>query len=336
MGIVTVSVDEANKLEALKQKANAEYASGDFQRATNSYNKILEINPNDYYAIYRIGICDAYECPFSEIELCQVLNYCFRALNVVQEIEISVDEKNSFLKDMSIDLYDFSEILLNNVKSYYTLEAKERTSVIAKMMFDMMNTAKDICDFICDNICQELYWNNEDIINCYIKTKKLSVSINEQLLVDIKYADSYVESALGPMYQYQTYFLVDTAKIETREHIKTEKDLLKYAERIKIRNSLAKEYIDGNNNIYTDITLLETEIEQLKSQIVKYEEDIFKEKQIVSNNKMALFGANAKLKRQAQNKISNLEAKISSIKKELVVKENKLKLLSEVEQSLNI
>ena len=66
--IQTVKIDNTKNIENYKRIADTSFEAGNYQDAYNYYSKILEENFDNWYAIYKRGLCSAWQSNLSVVE----------------------------------------------------------------------------------------------------------------------------------------------------------------------------------------------------------------------------------------------------------------------------
>jgi len=147
--IQTVKIDNTKNIENYKRIADTSFDAGNYADAYNYYSKILEENFDNWYAIYRRGLCSAWQSNLANPRINELLSVITNALQILTKSEANF---KSLLKE---PIEGVSEELLNELS-----EGASAVSLAKNMM------AKDICVF--SNSFYTLSYNHfKEFINLY-------------------------------------------------------------------------------------------------------------------------------------------------------------------------
>lgn len=294
MGVVTVAVENAGNVDTLRAKADGEYEQGDYSRARETYSELLKIRPKDSYALYRTGISDAYDATYQDFSVQQILNYCFRALEAKEDS----DNTDNLEIDMASDLLELVLVIHASAKSIGAELPENRTSIDAEVYFGHLGNARDICEFIATSICPESTWKQIAYLNFYTEILPIWIAIDKDRQGRFKYADSYTQYDYGRDYHYGYIGPND----EAREAVRLEIELLE--DEVKVAEFCQKMLSNSNGDYTKGKAQAEQDLQNKKQQLSNLENKIAGLKKTIDENKFALFGSKAKLKKESENEYS--------------------------------
>ena len=102
------------------------YDDKDYGKAQDNYKQALAINPDDWKATYREGICTARESNLASFNLDKAVISSKNALKILEEMKISDEELAKHKVQMAHDLIglciDFFNFAFNHYSEFWTLE----------------------------------------------------------------------------------------------------------------------------------------------------------------------------------------------------------------------
>lgn len=95
----TVTIDRSSENENLKILAKRYYDNGEFEKADDYYDRLIEADPHDWEAVYYGGLASAYRSSFGNLRLSEAVIGAENALNLVDD-----DEKEEKIEEFRKDL----------------------------------------------------------------------------------------------------------------------------------------------------------------------------------------------------------------------------------------
>lgn len=326
----TVKVDNTANAEKYRKMADDAYAAGNYEEASNTYNKLLEILPGDHKALFRKGLCLLNVSKLNDIKADEMIRYANLAVKAFEETNPTVENIAQHRSEMAKELLMATNMVhtaaISFIRDNWKLQSNHSVywnaeiCSIAIAEYGKCLLEKDEYLLYEDNLSLYQHFCNDIANNC------------SSLCQRREYVDSIVDGGiLGPMECKGKVWLNDSiANNYRRSATKAREDSTKAQNRISKLKAEAKERarlaaLKANpkelaeriasfdkrlNQLTENETVLTNAIQALLTKL--------KEQQAIYDKyRIKLFGEGAKLKKEALGKISN-------IKNELSLKQNEL------------
>lgn len=100
----TVKVDNTANAEKYRKMADDAYAAGNYEEASNTYNKLLEILPGDHKALFRKGLCLLNVSKLNDIKADEMIRYANLAVKAFEETNPTVENIAQHRSEMAKEL----------------------------------------------------------------------------------------------------------------------------------------------------------------------------------------------------------------------------------------
>lgn len=122
-----VKINESSKYENYKKLASRAFKDKLYEDAEEYYNKILEINPDDWEAIYKKGLCSSWQSNLAEFKVQETVKSSKNALNSIinlpEQGNIDLDEvKSQMASDINILVVAFAQMAIKHYNEYWKLQ----------------------------------------------------------------------------------------------------------------------------------------------------------------------------------------------------------------------
>jgi len=95
----TVKVDTSSEAENLKKLAKRHYDDGEYEKAYDYYGRIIELNPDDWEAIYYRGLASAFQSTFTNIRINEAIIGAKNAIKLMKNENLD-EKKEEFRTDL--------------------------------------------------------------------------------------------------------------------------------------------------------------------------------------------------------------------------------------------
>ena len=219
-GTVDVKIDTSDKKKNYEKLAERSFNDELYDQAYDYYNKLLELDSDNWEYVYKKGLCAAWQSTLANFRVDETIKACKNAFNIIDINKIKIDNKEEIC-------YQMAEQINKVAVAFCTLSQNHYSE-----FWELESAAPDYWDQLQQCISSEEYAINliKDYIDKDAKYKDLYISILKNLIVyyveicaNRKYKKGYGE--YGPIYGWIWY------KNELREPILTNYD--KYVRELK-------------------------------------------------------------------------------------------------------
>lgn len=309
MGVVTVSVDQNDKKDSLMKKANTEFDAADFSKALESYNKVLEIDPEEPVALCRAALADAISSSIVELySHDKIIEYYVRADTSLSSDNYPDYPYEETTKMLSQELVRYILVLGNFIHDQYLAPRGSLTSVEAGAMNGAISLFNDLTSYVKYGYCVD-YWPETEVVEDLISVQRAEITVWQDRLKPLWFAD-FVDQYGNPT--NENYYAISdkNAKKQIEEQIVIMKKELQANEEF-LEASASLDSYEGDMDAYYQE--LKEKTEKAEQELKKINDDIAKKDFIISQSKGALFGEKAKAKKQAEQERRELFGKKSRI-----------------------
>ena len=309
MGVVTVSVDQNDKKDTLMKKADREYESADFDRALESYNKVLEIDPEEPVALFRSAVCDAVTSTI--VDVCNhdnIVEYYVRADETLASGDYPDYPYEEAIKMLSDEYIKYIIVLGDYIHSQYDAPYGSLTSTIVDGVFNSKAMLLDLINFIKYGYCDDP--SSSERLSDLLTVQEAELQLWEDQLRPIQYADFIYDNGVPDV---QTFRVGRDKQQMANEQISILRKEIRETKAL-LEASVAMDNYDGDLSDYYQETKekyekLDNECKQLDSSIEKYDF-------IIEQNKGALFGEKAKARKKAEGERYELYRKRNEVREQ--------------------
>ena len=122
----TVTIDKSSEKENLKTLAKRYYENEEWEKADDYYDRIIELDPHDWEAIYYGGLASAFRLTFDNLRVKEAVIGYENAIPLIDD-----DKKDDLIPTMGWEVLNVCQ----NSKNF-VINTKQKLVVIAvKMMF---------------------------------------------------------------------------------------------------------------------------------------------------------------------------------------------------------
>lgn len=114
-----VEVKNMPKLKNLLKVADRAYDNKDYEKAVNSYRQVIAIDPDDWRAVFREGICTARVSTLAKFDLDKAIISSQNALQILIDNKVSEKEIAAFKIEMAHELIDLCVSFFNFAFDHY-------------------------------------------------------------------------------------------------------------------------------------------------------------------------------------------------------------------------
>ena len=169
-----IEVNNLPKKNNLIKIAERAYQDKDYEKALDNYTKALAIDPDDWKAIYKEGICTAKISTIGDFNLDKAINSSRNALKILIEKKTPQKDISSYKIEMAKDLLElciaYFDFALNHYQKYWELNTS------AKKFWQQLLVVRDGSKFVAEVLV------NEDAISMCPKNSKGESSKDYRLL----------------------------------------------------------------------------------------------------------------------------------------------------------
>lgn len=339
----TVKVDNSNQINNIRKMADDAYQAENYEEAGNSYNRLLELVPNDYDALFKKGLCLIKTSKLDDIKSEETINYSKISIKEYDLEHSSYEEQGIRRVEMALELNAIGLLIGNAAVNYINENWKVSAAhtnfwniainavkiwSYSKSLFDE-NDEYLLCedaDKIYKTICQNTSWICNEICR---KRKYVSSIVDGGIFgpAEVK-TDIWLNDNIAQQYrQIGSNAMHDIASIELKiEKKKEEHRLLALKENPEaLEKRLAELALEKIS--------LQKNVEEANLYLNELEKEKKAQEEIQNTNKFKLFGDAAKIKKAAVAKISELKQEIEVVLNKRNNAEYKLK---EIDKELRI
>ena len=171
-GVVDVKVDTSDKQRNYEKLAERSFKDQLYDQAYNYYDKLLEIDSDNWKYVYKKGVCAAWQSTLANFRVDETIKACKNAFNIIDINNIELENKESVCYQMADDINKvsvaFCQLAQNHYNEFWELESAAP---------DYWSHLQQLID------CEEYA---KDIIKNYIsseETKKLYIIILKNLII---------------------------------------------------------------------------------------------------------------------------------------------------------
>ena len=122
----TVKVDNTSKYDNLKKLAERSFKDELYHEAFEYYDKMLELNPDDWEAVYKKGICAAWQSTLANFRVDETVKASKNAFNIINVLNIENVNLKKIKVDMATDInavvVAFCNLAMEHYNQYWELE----------------------------------------------------------------------------------------------------------------------------------------------------------------------------------------------------------------------
>ena len=121
----TVQIDNSNNRKKYETLASRAYENEEYDQAYEYYTKLLEIDTDNWFYIFRKGICSSKKSNLVEFRVDDVVKSCKDALKTVEEKEENEIREIKYImaKEINDIAIEFRRIAANNYNKYWELNS---------------------------------------------------------------------------------------------------------------------------------------------------------------------------------------------------------------------
>lgn len=194
----TVQIDNSNNRKKFETLASRSYENEEYDQAYEYYLKLLEIDTDNWFYIFRKGICSSKKSNLAEFRVDDVVKACKDALRILEEKEDNDirEKKYQMATEINTIAIEFRKIAANHYSKYW-----ETDSSAPEYWARVLKCAE------CDEYAKTL-------LESYIKTEKREFELYKMILKNLifwyvevcanrKYKTGY--NQYGPVYKNISY-----------------------------------------------------------------------------------------------------------------------------------
>lgn len=319
----TVKVDNTAQIENIRKMADDAFIAGNYEEAGASYNRLLELLPNDPMALLYKGICMLRTSKLADVKSSECIRYGVLALQAYYNGEYSTDDIVKFRLKMAGEYNQCGVMVYGSAMQFINENWKYQNahSTFWGIMFSAVELFEAAVSALDDDDC--LILNDEVVKNFKTYCKNVADSVDE-LTKKRKYVESITSGTWISTENKASIWLNDS----TAANYKKKKNAAleardKVEERVKKKkNDVALKKLKENpeecnkrlDEIKSRIEYLQSELKHAEKDISDAETQKLAQEDIMNNNKFKFFGDGAKAKKDAKEKISRLSSRISENK----------------------
>ena len=168
----TVNIDISNKQKNYEKLAERSFNDKLYDQAYNYYEKLLELDSDNWQYVYKKGVCAAWQSTLANFRVDETIKACKNAFNIIDINNIELKNKESVCYQMADDINTvsvaFCKLAQNHYNDFWELESS------APEYWDHLQQLID-CEEYAKNIIKD-YISDE-------KTKVLYVTILKNLII---------------------------------------------------------------------------------------------------------------------------------------------------------
>ena len=311
MGVVTVTVDQNDKIDTLMKKGDTEFSSLDYGKALETYNKVLEVDSEEPVALCRVALCNVMSSSVADLHYNNnIIPYYLRA-----EESLSSGNYNDYpYKEtkmiLSKELVNYIIFLGNFIHDQYEAKRGSLTTADAYVISNSLPMISELIFFLEYGYCAE-FWPSAESIGDLYSLKNTELIVRKDNITPL-YCSDYVDQWGDPA-NIQQYKLNSDQIQQQKKKIK---DLENEIEEIRIewKMAIALEKYEGDFEDYYQET--KGKIEKIDNQIKQLNTDIENQETIIKQCGGAIFGEKAKKRKAAEKEKAELVKKKNSIDKQ--------------------
>lgn len=100
----TVKIDTSSKEENLKKLAERAFKDELYDQAYDYYNKLLELDSDNWEYVYKKGLCAAWQSTLANFRIDEAIKACKNAFNIIEVEKIELENKEKVCYDMASDI----------------------------------------------------------------------------------------------------------------------------------------------------------------------------------------------------------------------------------------
>lgn len=116
---MAVKVDNAKKYDNYKKLAERSFKDKLYREAYEYYDKMLELNPDDWKAVYKKGVCAAWQSTLGNFRIDETVKASKNAFNLIRVLEIKDIDINQIKIDMARDINGVTVAFGNTAIKHY-------------------------------------------------------------------------------------------------------------------------------------------------------------------------------------------------------------------------
>lgn len=115
-GTVAVTVDNSNMVETWMTIANNAIGNGNYKEAYNYYTKVVEVEPENWRAIFGKGKSAAWQSTLANLRIPELYQGVNAALEIVSKLGMSESEIISIKNEFAVELFNFNNAITDLMK----------------------------------------------------------------------------------------------------------------------------------------------------------------------------------------------------------------------------
>lgn len=159
----TVNIDVSDKKKNYEKLAERSFNDKLYDQAYNYYEKLLEMDSDNWQYVYKKGVCAAWQSTLANFRVDETIKACKNAFNIIEINNIELENKESVCYQMADDINKvsvaFCQLAQNHYNEFWELEsaAPEYWGHLQQLI-DCEEYAKDIIkNYISSDETKNLY-----------------------------------------------------------------------------------------------------------------------------------------------------------------------------------
>jgi len=194
----TVRVDNSSKYENYKKLAERAFKDKSYEEAGQYYEKILEINPDDWEAIYNKGLCSGWKTTLLDFRIDDTVKSSKNAFEIINNLEEGKVNKEEIINKIASDIntlvVSYSKAATAHYNKYWELQSS------APEYWGRLIQCIDVEEYALGLISKSINQKNK---NVYIAILKNMIFYCCEICETRKYKSG--QNQYGNVYTYQWY-----------------------------------------------------------------------------------------------------------------------------------
>lgn len=123
----TVNVDSSSKQKNYEKLAERSFKDELYDQAYDYYNKLLELDSDNWKYVYKKGICAAWQSTLANFRIDETIKACKNAFNIIEVNNVEVENKEDICYQMADDINKvvvaFCNLAQKHYNEFWTLES---------------------------------------------------------------------------------------------------------------------------------------------------------------------------------------------------------------------
>lgn len=185
----TVRVDDSSKYNNYKKLAERSFKDELYKEAYEYYDKMLELNPDDWEAVYKKGVCAAWQSTLANFRIDETVKASKNAFNIIKILDIkdvNIDQiKIKMARDINSVAVAFGNTAMTHYQSYWELQNS------ATEFWERMQLCIDVDEYAVGLLYKNLVDTNADARSIYSAVLKNLVVYYCEICAIRRYKSGY-------------------------------------------------------------------------------------------------------------------------------------------------